>query len=127
MIDSSVFVRYLSREEGWEELERYLIKPVTIPLALKEVANALRTKTLDGNMDAGDAKQMIAKVTSLVRLVPQEGLIAESYQIAVEHRITVYDALFIAAALHEKQELITCDEEQARIGRKLALKVRMVE
>lgn len=113
MIDSSVFVKYLSREEGWREAERHLTRPVTVPLALKEVANTLRTKTLAGDVAAEDAKQMISKVASMVRLVTQEALIGDSFQISVDHQITVYDALFIAAAIHSKEELVTCDEKQA--------------
>ncbi len=126
MIDSSVFVKYLSREEGWREAERHLTRPVTVPLALKEVANALRTKTLAGDVAAEDAKQMISKVASMVRLVTQEALIGDSFQISVDHQITVYDALFIAAAIHSKEELVTCDEKQARVARKVGLKVVVV-
>jgi len=126
MIDSSVFVKYLSMEEGWKEAERHLIRPVTVPLALKEIANALRTKTLDGEVAPEDAKEMIAKVASMVRFVDQEVLLGDSYQMAVDHRITVYDALFIVAAIRSGEELVTCDEKQASIGRKLGLKVMLV-
>ncbi len=126
MIDSSIFVKYLSREEGWKEAERHLTRPVTVPLALKEVANALRTKTLAGEVAPEDAKQMIAKVASMVRLVSQEALMGDSFQISVDHQITVYDALFIAAAIHSKEELVTCDEKQARVGRELGLRVVVV-
>jgi predicted nucleic acid-binding protein len=126
MIDSSVFVKYLSREAGWKEAERHLARPVTVPLALKEVANALRTKTLAREVAPEDAKQMIAKVASMVRFVNQEALVGDSFQISVDHRITVYDALFIAAAIHSKEELVTCDERQASVGRQLGLRVVVV-
>jgi predicted nucleic acid-binding protein len=126
IIDSSVFVKYLSKEEGWKEAETHLLRPSTVPLALKEIANALRTKTLNGEISPDDAKQMIKKLASVVRFVNQDDLIIDSYQIAVDHRITVYDALFIAAALNSKEELITCDNEQAKVGRSLNLRVRTV-
>jgi predicted nucleic acid-binding protein len=124
IIDSSVFVRYLSREEGWEEAEKYLARPVTLALALKEVANALRTKTLSGDVNPGDAKLMIARVASIVKLVDQGDLLVDSYQVAIDHHITVYDALFIVAALRYGEDLITCDDQQAGVARALGVKVR---
>jgi len=127
IVDSSVFVKYLSREEGWEEVEAHLGRPVTVELALKETANALRTKTLDGDIRPEDAIQMIGKVASMVRLVDQGGILMHAYQIAVDHRITVYDALFIAAALRSGDELLTCDVGQARVARALNVKVRAIE
>ncbi len=127
IVDSSVFVKYLTREEGWEEVEAHLGRPVTVELALKETANALRTKTLDGDMRPEDAIQMIGKVASMVRLVDQGSILPHAYQIAVDHRITVYDALFIAAALRSGDELLTCDAGQARVARAMNVKVRTIE
>ena len=69
IIDSSIFVKYLSREEGRKEAEKHLSRPVTLPIALKEIANALRTKTLDGALNPKDAKEMIGKIASMVRLL----------------------------------------------------------
>ena len=77
VVDSSIFVRYLSREEGWEEAEKYLTRPVTVALALKEVANALRTKTLSGDVSPDDAKLMIARIASMVRLVDQGDILVD--------------------------------------------------
>jgi predicted nucleic acid-binding protein len=127
IVDSSVFVRYLTREEGWEEAEKYLARPVTLALALKEVANALRTKTLSGDVNPDDAKLMIARVASMVRLVDQGDLLVDSYQVAVDHRITVYDALFIVAALRSGEDLVTCDDQQAIVARVLGVKVRTAD
>jgi predicted nucleic acid-binding protein len=127
IVDSSVFVRYLTREEGWEEAEKYLARPVTLALALKEVANALRTKTLSGDVNPDDAKLMIARVASMVRLVDQGDLLVDSYQVAIDHRITVYDALFIVAALRSGEDLVTCDDQQAGVARTLGVKVRTAD
>jgi len=59
----------------------------------------------------------------LVRLVSQDALRGDSFQISVDHQITLCDALLIAAAIHSKEELVTCDEKQANVGRKLGLRV----
>ena len=127
IVDSSVFVRYLTREEGWEEAEKYLTRPVTLALALKEVADALRTKTLSGDVNPDDAKLMIARIASMVKLVDQGDLLVDSYQVAVDHRITVYDALFIVAALRSGEDLVTCDDQQAVVARALGVKVRTAD
>ena len=127
IVDSSVFVRYLTREEGWEETEKYLERPVTLALALKEVANALRTKTLSGDVNPDDAKLMIARIASMVRLVDQGDLLVDSYQVAVDNRITVYDALFIVAALRSGEDLVTCDDQQAVVARALGVNVRTAD
>jgi predicted nucleic acid-binding protein len=125
IVDSSVFVKFLSREEGWQEAERWLIRPSTVPLALIEVANALRTKNINGDVTLEDAKVMISKVVSLVKLVDEEELISDSFQIAIEHRITVYDALFVVAAMRSmEKELVTCDNRQADVAAGLGVKVR---
>lgn len=123
IVDSSVFVRYLSREAGWREGESYLAKPVTLALALVEVANALRTKTLNGDVKPDAAKQIIARLASIVKLIDQDDILVDSYQVAVDHRITVYDALFIVAALRSGDGLVTCDDTQARVARGLGVKV----
>ena len=127
IVDSSVFVRYLTREEGWEEAEKYLEWPVTLALALKEVANALRTKTLSGDVNPDDAKLMIARIASMVRLVDQGDFLVDSYQVAVDNRITVYDALFIVAALRSGEDLVTCDDQQAVVARALGVNVRTAD
>ena len=127
IVDSSVFVRYLTREEGWEETEKYLEWPVTLALALKEVANALRTKTLSGDVNPDDAKLMIARIASMVRLVDQGDFLVDSYQVAVDNRITVYDALFIVAALRSGEDLVTCDDQQAVVARALGVNVRTAD
>jgi predicted nucleic acid-binding protein len=127
IVDSSIFVRYLTREDGWEEAEKLLTRPVTLALALKEVANALRTKTLSGDVNSVDAKLMIARLASMVRLVDQDDLLVDSYQVAVDHRVTVYDALFVVAALRSCEDLATCDDQQADVARALGVKVRTVD
>ncbi|MDG6926439.1 MAG: type II toxin-antitoxin system VapC family toxin [Nitrososphaerota archaeon] len=125
IVDSSVFVKFLSGEEGWEEAERWLTRPSTVPLALKEVANALRTKTLAGEIGAEDAKSMIGKLASLVRLVDQNDLILKSFEISVDHDVTVYDALFVAAAMRSgERELVTFDAKQAKVARELGVRVK---
>jgi predicted nucleic acid-binding protein len=123
IVDTSAFVRYLSREPGWERGGTYLDRPLTVALALKEVSNALRTKTLNGEIDRQVAIQLISKLSMMVKLVDHGDLLVDSYQIAVNNRITVYDALFIAAALWSSEDLVTCDVRQATVARAMGVKV----
>ncbi len=59
-------------------------------------------------------------------LEPQEGYLAEAFEISVKSKITIYDALFIALAKKRNLELVTSDENQADAARKLNVKVTIV-
>jgi len=59
------------------------------------------------------AKQIIAHISKIVRIMPQEEQSEKGLEIAAKHKITIYDALFIALAVNTNQPLITSDREQA--------------
>ena len=47
VIDSSVLVKYFSREKGWEKARKYIVEgAMTLDLAIKEVSNTLRKRPL---------------------------------------------------------------------------------
>jgi predicted nucleic acid-binding protein len=47
-------------------------------------------------------------------------------RIAVEHKVTVYDALFTAFALKKSLEFVTVDEKQAEVAKALGVKIVLV-
>ena len=129
VIDSSVLVKYFSRESGWEEAERIILEGVvTLDLAVKELVNALRKKVLKSEMSYEIAVKIIR---DLVESKPfpvksQELYLVEAFAIALRNNITVYDALFIAMAKRKNLELATCDEEQAKTARKEGLRAMLL-
>jgi len=55
-------------------------------------------------------------------LESEEQYLSDAFEIAVNNRITIYDALFIAVAKRRNLELVTSDEKQADIAERLGVK-----
>ena len=129
VIDSSALVKYFSREADWRAVERVLLEGVlTMDLAVKEVASALRKKVLRGEMSYEVAVEIIKDIVEgrPFPVEPQGPYLVDAFEIAVRNNTTVYDALFIAMARRKGLELVTCDEWQAEIARKLGLKTILI-
>jgi predicted nucleic acid-binding protein len=126
VIDSSVLVKLLSREEGWKEARRLVAEgSMTVDLAIKEVANALWKKILRDEVDLQTVLEIVSDLSSgnVVKLVSQEDLMRDALELAVKTRITVYDALFIALAKKTGLRLATADREQARAAEQAGVEV----
>ncbi len=133
VIDASSLAKYLLREENWEAIEEYLARGVrSVDHVLKEVSNAIWKHVAVYQRIPVDLGLQVYK--ALKRLVEEEVVVVESQdeymdravEIALEHRVTVYDSLYIAQAL-KYGELLTSDGEQARVARKLGVTVHYVE
>ncbi|MEM4959761.1 MAG: type II toxin-antitoxin system VapC family toxin, partial [Nanopusillaceae archaeon] len=59
----------------------------------------------------------------LVMIEPQRNYMQQAFEIALNHEITVYDALYIAQAKAKNSKLLTSDEAQLAIAEKLGVKV----
>lgn len=119
VIDSSALIKYLTREDGWENVEAYIREGcITLELAIKETANALIKKILKNEITTETSKKIIAQIPRIVKIMPQTEHLPKALEIAAKHRITVYDALFIALAADAKQPLITSDRKQAETSEK---------
>jgi predicted nucleic acid-binding protein len=120
VIDSSALVKYFSRESGWEEVERIMLEGVvTLDLAVKELANALRKKVSGNEMSFEIAARIIGDVVEgkPFPVEPQEPYLVEAFEMALRNDVTVYDALFVAMAKRKGLELAACDEKRAKAAR----------
>lgn len=126
IVDSSIFVKYFAKEPGWEEAAGHLMQPVSIELSLAEVANALSKKISAGELEHADAELFLRKMMVITRLLAHGDVVVPALKIAVEKRVTVYDALFIAAALKNKAALATSDSRQASAARELGVSVEFL-
>lgn len=121
VVDSSVAIKWLKPQgeahvaEARDLLEAHkaghtlLMAP---SLLLLEVMNALR-------WHQPTREQITSAVDLLLRLhleivEPDAALLERAGQIAVEHSLTVYDALFAALAIERNCELVTADRKLAR-------------
>jgi len=119
VIDSSALIKYVAKEEGWEKVEEHLKEGcLTVDLAVKETANALAKKALSNEVTVETAKEIVGRLPKIVRIIPQKEHLLRALEIAVEHKIAVYDALFIALSVNTNTPLLTSDDKQAEISKK---------
>ena len=101
-----------------------LEKPYTLELAVKEVANAIwRRVMLLRDISVGKAFIILNDLLELKKYLlivePQTPYLSQALKIAIENKVTVYDALFIAQALAKQAVLITSDEKQCKLAENL--------
>jgi predicted nucleic acid-binding protein len=133
VIDASSLAKYVLKEAGWREVRRALEEEtVSVDHVLKEVANAVWRKAVILKLEPVEAAWKRLHV--LLKLV-EEGVIvvedeqkylSEAFKIAVENKIAVYDALYLAQAIKLKAALVTSDEKQANVARELGIKVHYI-
>lgn len=126
IIDSSTIVKYFSAEPGWGDLREYLNVPVTIELSIQELGNALWKKVSSNQFDLNSASEILIEFQRITKFYDQRKYVKRACEISVNHHITIYDSLFIAAALVENCELITSDTNQGRISAENGVKTIVV-
>ena len=129
VIDSSVLVKYFTREKGWLEARKYIIEgAITLDLALKELANALWKKNVQKTID----KELVKKIINDILqekpfiIVNEQKYIQDALDISLQYNITIYDALFIALAHKLGLELVTADHKQAEAASKQGVKAILI-
>jgi predicted nucleic acid-binding protein len=76
-----------------------------------ELGNILWKATLQGRITQQDAESSVARACQLGLLVlPSVDLVAQALTLAVASRRTVYDSVYIAAAMSESVPFLTADE-----------------
>ena len=118
VIDSSALIKYLTKEENWQKIENHIKEGcTTLDLAIKETANALAKKTLKNEVDIKTTKQIITHLSRILKIMPQKEQFEKALEISIKHKITIYDALFIALATNTNQPLLTSDRKQAETSK----------
>ena len=127
VIDSSSLIKYVSKEENWRKVEEYLKEGcVTFDLAVKETANALVKKTLKGEVDPETAKEILSHIPRIVKITPQKEHLLKAMEIAVKHKLAIYDTLFMALSINTNTPLLTSDTKQAEISKEYGITVILV-
>ena len=129
VIDTSALIKYLLKEEGWEEVSEFLRNSedlASLEMALIEGANAVwKRHNLYRDIPTETAQRILDYLHATKGIILYENplqYLPEGERIALEHKITVYDALYIAQAL-KYGELATSDEKQGEIAEKLGVEV----
>jgi len=127
VIDSSTLIKYVAKEENWEKVEEYLKEGcLTLDLATKETANALVKKALKNEVTTETAKEIINYLPKIVRITPQKEHFSKAFEIAIKHKLTIYDALFIALSVNTNMPLLTSDEKQAKASKEHGVAVTLM-
>ena len=91
-----------------ESGESVLVAP---ELILAETGQVLRRKSDRGEMSQSEATELLDSVLELpIRTLSHRELISRSLDLATETGLTVYDALYLAAAERSSGILITADD-----------------
>jgi predicted nucleic acid-binding protein len=121
VIDSSVAVKWFVAEPNSLEARRILVAYQNRDLSFlvpdlinAEVGNVIWKKhTLQG-LDAADAQEILNQFRRLqFTFTSTAELLDDAYKIAVAHRRTVYDALYVALSVREGCRFVTADERLA--------------
>ena len=102
---------------------------ITVDLAYTEVANAAWKRTVHGGNDPGSVKKFLDDAIAFIRetceVVPARELITPAWDLSCNHRITIYDALFVAASIHCDAPLVTADKRLANAVNKTCPVIRI--
>ncbi len=122
LIDSSAIVKFFSKEDGWEKVEGYIAESLTVQLALVELPSALHKKVIKKEMEEDIALELLKGYIGSAITLDQKQYMGSAFRIAVGKNISVYDSVFLAAALHEGLDLLSCDEKQLNVARSLGIR-----
>jgi len=129
VIDASASTAIILKEEGWEDLLEISDLFLSIDLLLKETANAIWAASLSGRISKENAREAFLLLKEFLEhnviLRPQARYVDRAFELALKHRITIYDSMYIALSIEEASPLLTLDSRQARAAR--AEGVRLVE
>jgi predicted nucleic acid-binding protein len=117
LVDSSVIAAIFFKEAASSRAERVLTEctVLTVDLALAEVANVAWKRVVFFNESPEVALKALRASLEFIHtaceVISSEELLEPAFQLAIEDRIPIYDALFLAAAERENAPLLTRDEK----------------
>ncbi len=126
VVDASALIAFLLREEGWRSIAQYMVQTMSVDHVLKEFYNALWKSVVRRYVDPSCTSKILDLLHSYVDknmlIEPEELYLDKALEIALNYSITVYDALYIAQALHHNKPLLTLDQKQREVASKLGIK-----
>jgi predicted nucleic acid-binding protein len=121
VIDASVAVKWFVPELHSQEAAALLDPTFALhapDLLFVEVSNALWNKTRRRELKPGEARLVLRGLASVpLEVTPTRQLAAGALDLALEAGCTVYDAVYLALAIHHDCRLVTADQRLGRLIR----------
>lgn len=113
IIDSSIYASVVVKDEFYDDCKKYMTsKKATLDLAFAEAGNVVWKHVKIGRIaaeEAVDRARVLRRLINTSKIFKAEEILDEAVKLAVDHDITVYDALFIALAIKLNERLVTTD------------------
>lgn len=128
VIDTSALIRLFIPDgpipDGFEKflkgVERGSNMAIAPELLLVESANVLDKKRKTDEISETESAQLLTDVLSIpIRYFPHGPLIPAAFDLALEHRLTLYDAVYLALASAQGAMLFSADKDMQKIADKL--------
>lgn len=128
VIDTSALIRLFIPDgeipEGLEQLfrgvERGDNRAIAPEIILVESANVLERKINSGEITESESLELLSDILSMpIRCFPHAPLLPLAMDLAREHQLSVYDAVYLALALEQGAVLFTADRELLKIAMKI--------
>lgn len=121
VVDASVVIKWFVPEPLSLEARRILdgyragaLNLAAPDLLNAELGNIVWKKQAYQGLDGDDARAVIDGFRNLViAFTPTADLLADAYNLAITHRRTVYDSLYLALTIQEECQFVTADERLA--------------
>lgn len=134
VIDASVLVAYCLCEEGLDSArvkEHLRTGVLSIDLVRVESANAIFVAKKRGIVNNEKAKAGLESMLELcnnnIELVPEsDEMINDAFEISQSNNIAIYDSLYLSIARKTGSKLLSKDEIQNEVAKKLRIEVDLV-
>ncbi len=115
VIDSSIFASVIVKDEFYEKCKEYLsVDRATVDIAFAEAGNVLWKHVRMGRIEKEEVERRTELLRALIRasrVYGSDEILPLSMNLAVNHGITIYDALFLSLALQLDTNLVTTDRK----------------
>ena len=115
VFDSCVLAAAFFQEDLTQKAKEILMvyDPITVDFARIEIANVAWKRIIQGRKNSEIIRSALNTSVEFLNdacfLLKATDLIEAAYECAITHKITVYDALYLTAAVKEEKIFITAD------------------
>ena len=103
-------------------VERGINTAIAPELLVAEAANVINKKQITGELSGDESVRLLVDLLSLpIRLFPHRPIILRAFDLAQEHKLTVYDTLYLALAEDHGAVIFTVDKKLLKTATDLRL------